>query len=198
MALRGGNLYRARAYSRAAQNPLALTMPIDQIVAEDRLREIPGVGAAIADIIAKLHKTGTRAGLEAMRKDIPAGALELLSVPGLRPEKVLKLYSELGIASLEGLEQAARQDRLKNVKGLGAALQSKILQGIDIKRRGEGQRHLHRAATYTKPPKRICGGRDQASHALRLAATSAAVANWSLTCPSWRKSRSSTKGRRSA
>jgi hypothetical protein len=33
------------------------------------------------------------------------------------------------------------------VKGLGAALQSKILQGIDIKRRGEGQRHLHRAAT---------------------------------------------------
>jgi DNA polymerase (family 10) len=58
---------------------------------------------------------------------------------------VLKLYSELGIASLEGLEQAARQDRLKNVKGLGAALQSKILQGIDIKRRGEGQRHLHRA-----------------------------------------------------
>jgi DNA polymerase/3'-5' exonuclease PolX len=31
-----------------------------------------------------------------------------------------------GIASLEGLEQAARQDRLKNVRGLGAALQSKI------------------------------------------------------------------------
>jgi DNA polymerase (family 10) len=58
-----------------------------------------GVGAAIADIIAKLHKTGTHAGLEAMRKDIPAGVLELLSVPGLRPEKVLKLYSELGMAS---------------------------------------------------------------------------------------------------
>jgi phosphoribulokinase len=31
-----------------------------------------------------------------------------------------------GIASLEALEQAARQDRLKNVRGLGAALQSKI------------------------------------------------------------------------
>jgi DNA polymerase (family X) len=43
-----------------------------------------------------------------MRKDIPAGVLELLSVPGLRPEKVLKRYNELGIASLEVLEQAAR------------------------------------------------------------------------------------------
>jgi DNA polymerase (family 10) len=47
-----------------------------------------------------------------MRKDIPAGVLELLSVPGLRPEKVLKLYSELGIASLEGLEQVARYEIL--------------------------------------------------------------------------------------
>jgi DNA polymerase (family X) len=145
-ALRGGNPYRARAYSRAAENLLALTMPLDQIIAEDRLREIPGVGDAIAAIIARLQKTGTHAGLEAMRKDISAGVLELLSVPGLWPEKVLKLYSELGIASLEGLEQAARQGRLKNVKGLDAALQSKILQGIDLKRRAEGQRHLHRAA----------------------------------------------------
>src|ERR1700732_606423 len=62
-ALRGDKPYRARAYSRAAENLLALTMPLEQIVAEDRLREIPGVGAAIADIIAKLHKTGTHAGL---------------------------------------------------------------------------------------------------------------------------------------
>jgi DNA polymerase (family X) len=98
-----------------------------------------------------------------MRKEIPAGVLELLSVPGLRPEKVLKLYSELNIASLEGLEQAARQDRLKNVKGLGAALQNKIIQSIDLKRRGEGQRHLHRAAALLEePPKRICGGRTPA------------------------------------
>src|SRR3977135_195891 len=83
---------RARAYRRAAENLLALTMPLEQIVAEDRLREIPGVGAAIADIITRLHRTGTHAGLEAMRKDIPAGVLELLSVPGLRPANVLKLY----------------------------------------------------------------------------------------------------------
>src|ERR1700730_2440637 len=113
------------------ENLLALTVPLDEIIAEDRLREIPGVGDAIADIIAKIHKTGTHAGLEAMRKDIPASVLELLSVPGLRPEKVLNLYDGLGIASLEGLERAARQDHLKNVKVLSAALQSKILQGID-------------------------------------------------------------------
>jgi hypothetical protein len=36
-ALRGGNPYRARAYSRAADRLGALTEPLDRIIAEDRL-----------------------------------------------------------------------------------------------------------------------------------------------------------------
>ena len=145
-ALRGGNPYRAKAYRRAAENLATLTLPLDQVIREDRLREIPGVGDAIADIITKLHKTGTHPSLEAMRKEFPAGLLELLTIPGLRPDKVLKIYKTLGIASLAELEDAATADRLKNVKGLGAALQTKILHGLDMRRSGEGRRHLHRAA----------------------------------------------------
>ena len=41
------------------------------------------------------------------------------------PEKVMKLYKELGITSLAALEEASRADRLKGVKGLGPALQAK-------------------------------------------------------------------------
>ena len=41
-----------------------------------------------------------------MRKELPAGVVETLSVPGLRPEKVMKLYNELGITSLAGLEES--------------------------------------------------------------------------------------------
>ncbi|MDQ1454319.1 MAG: polymerase, partial [Acidobacteriaceae bacterium] len=104
------------------------------------------MGEAIADIIQKLHRTGTHPALEAMRKDIPEGVLPMLSIPGLRPDKVLKVHRELGVASLDELEQAARQDRLRAIKGLGPALQRKILQGIEICRQGQGQRHLHRAA----------------------------------------------------
>jgi DNA polymerase (family X) len=145
--LRGGNPYRSKAYTRAAENLLALTEPLEDLVAEGRLTEIPGVGDAIADIITKLHKTGDHPSLQSMRKQIPAGALEMLSIPGLRPDKVLKIYKQLGVSSLDELETAAKEDRLKPVKGLGAALQSKILQGIEIRRKSEGQRHLHRAAT---------------------------------------------------
>ena len=81
-----------------------------------------------------------------MRKEIPAGVLEMLTVPGLRPEKVMKLYKELGITSLAALEEAGKTDRLKGVQGLGPALQAKILQGIAIGRVGEGRRHMHHAA----------------------------------------------------
>ena len=70
-ALRGGNPYRARAYRRAAESLLALSTPLAELIAEDRLREIPGVGDAIADIIKRLHRTGTHPALEAMRQEIP-------------------------------------------------------------------------------------------------------------------------------
>ncbi len=145
-ALRGGNPYRAKAYSRAADSLSALAVPLDVLIAEDQLTEIPGVGDAIADIITKLHKTGTHPSLEKLRKEIPAGVLELLAVPGLRPEKVLRLYQDLGIASLAELEAAANDDRIKKAKGLGAALQTKILQNLAIAKSGEGRLHLHRAA----------------------------------------------------
>jgi len=145
-SLRGGNPYRAKAYARAADSLAALVVPLEQIIEAGRLKEIPGIGDAISDIVTKLHRTGTHPSLEAMRKEIPAGVLEMLAVPGLRPDKVLKLYKTLGITSLADLEQAAREDRIKGAKGLGGALQAKILQSLAIAHSGAGRLHMHRAA----------------------------------------------------
>src|SRR5213079_170162 len=122
------------AFSRAADSLAVLAVPLDLLVAEERLTEIPGVGDAIADIITKLHRTGTHPSLEKLREEVPEGVLELLSIPGLRPDKVLKIHRELGINSVDELEAAVKQDRLKTVKGLGWALQRKIQQGIEIRR----------------------------------------------------------------
>jgi DNA polymerase (family 10) len=145
-ALRGGNPYRGKAYSRAADSLTALAEPLDKLIREDRLTEIPGVGPAIADIVTKLYRTGTHPSLQKLRQEIPNGVLELLTVPGLRPDKVLRLYKDLGVSSLTELEAAARDDRLKKAKGLGAALQTRILQNLVIAKSGAGKLHLHRAA----------------------------------------------------
>ncbi|TIL82252.1 MAG: DNA polymerase/3'-5' exonuclease PolX, partial [Mesorhizobium sp.] len=110
------------------------------------LTKIPGIGDAIADIVTKLYQTGTHPSLEKLREDVPAGVMELFAIPGLRPDKILKLHQLLGVNSLAELEAAAREDRIRPVKGLGAALQTKLLQSLAIVRSGETQLHLHKAA----------------------------------------------------
>jgi DNA polymerase (family 10) len=43
------------------------------------------------------------------------------------------------------LEAAAREDQLKSAKGLGAAMQRKIIEGLKLRETALGTRHLHRA-----------------------------------------------------
>jgi DNA polymerase (family X) len=126
LELAGGNPYRARAYSRAAENLLLSPLPLEQLIAEDRLTEIPGIGDALAAVITQLHETGAHPRLEAMCEEVPAGVLDMLRVPGLRRERVQKLYKELGITSVADLEDAVRSGRLTATKGFGAAFQAKV------------------------------------------------------------------------
>ena len=128
----------------------ALAEPLDNVVEEERLTEIPVIGDAIADIVTKLHNTGTHPSLEKLRKEVPAGVLELLTIPGLRPDKVMRLYKDLGISSVAELEASAKDDRIRKAKGLGAALQAKILQNLAIARTGAGKLHIHRAAALLR------------------------------------------------
>ena len=146
-ALRGDNPFRAKAYARAADNLLTLTVSLEQIIAEERLREIPGVGEAIADIIKKLHATGAHPGLEKMRKEVPVGVLEMLTVPGLRPDKVLKLYQELGLSSLAELEGGCPRGPSAKDQGAG-----RFITNQDSAR--------HRDATCgARPPAHASGSR---------------------------------------
>ena len=138
--LYGGNSYRAKAYVRAAERVALLTEPLDTLVKQQRLQDIPGVGDAIAGVITQLCQTGTHPSLEKMRSDVPQSVLEMLTIPGLRPDKVMKLHKELGINTIEELETAVREDRLKAVKGLGPALQRKILAGLEARQSANERR----------------------------------------------------------
>src|SRR3954447_10277444 len=125
MELEGGNPYRARAYARAAENLSLSPEPLDRLIKEERLKEIPGIGDAVAAVITNIHETGQHAKLEAMREKAPQGVLAILRIPGLKADRVRKLCTDLGIASVEALEEAARSDRLATLKGYGPAFQAK-------------------------------------------------------------------------
>jgi DNA polymerase (family X) len=79
--------------------------------------------------------------------------LEMLTIPGLRPDKVLKLHKDLGINTVKELEASCRQDRLKGVRGLGPALERKILAGLQARKSFQDKRHMHRAADLLESAK---------------------------------------------
>src|SRR3569623_129280 len=84
--------YRARAYARAAENLSLSPEPLDRLIKEGRLTEIPGIGDAIAAVITKIYETGKHSTLEALREKAPEGVLAMLRIPGLKPDRVRKLY----------------------------------------------------------------------------------------------------------
>jgi DNA polymerase (family X) len=144
-ALEGGNPYKAKAYIRAAESLRTLVIPLNEVIRRSQLRAIPGVGDAIARRIIELRDKGTDEALERLRARFPAGLLELLTIPRLKPSAIVKLYKDLGIASLPEAEEAARQGRFRKVKGLGASVERKILEGIAMTRAAQGWMRANRA-----------------------------------------------------
>src|SRR5260370_14866653 len=136
LQLKGENAFKVRAYDMAAD--AFETLPPDPAAAgglyervnRGTLSELSGVGKAIDLKVTELIKTGTLKYLEDLRREFPHGALDLVQVPGLGPRKAATLIHELDVASLDDLEVAARDGRVRGLKGFGEKTEQTILEGI--------------------------------------------------------------------
>ncbi|MGD0091583.1 MAG: helix-hairpin-helix domain-containing protein [Planctomycetota bacterium] len=137
--------FKVRAYYAAAETLAALPTPLHELVAHRKLRDLPGVGEALAEKIARLHLTGSHPTLDFLRTQMPAGVLDFLKVSGLGPKKAALLYKDLRLSNLEELEAACRAGRLRDCKGLGEALEKKVLQGLEFLKRTHGLQLVHSA-----------------------------------------------------
>lgn len=138
LELKGENPFKARAYAMAARTLEALGEDLAVLIREERLGDLKGIGAALAEKIATLATTGSLPYYEDLKREIPAGLLEMIQIPGLGPKRARALHDRLGIESVEELEYACRQDRLSEAAGFGPRSQKKILQGIAFLRRQVG------------------------------------------------------------
>jgi DNA polymerase (family X) len=145
-SLEGGNPYKARAYVRAAESLRALVVPLGEVIRRSQLRALPGIGDAIARRIVALSEKGTDEGLERLRARYPASLHELMNIPRLKPSAVIRLHKELGIANLNEAEAAAREGRLRKVKGLGLTVERQILEGAPLARGVPGRMRANHAA----------------------------------------------------
>jgi len=142
LELGDGNAYRVLAYRNAERELRSTGYDIPALLASgEPLPKMPGIGAELTAKIREIHGTGTSRTLEKLRKDYPAGILELLRLPGVGPKRVRLFYRELGVGSLEELERAVRSGRLRTLGGFGAKSEQRLLAAIQTVKSAHAKRH---------------------------------------------------------
>ena len=106
LELKGENPFKARAYQNAARTIETLSEPLDKVVAEARLADIKGIGDALQQKITKLVITGRLQYYEDLIVATSPGLIAMLEIPGLGRKKIKAADNELGIDTVEKLEQA--------------------------------------------------------------------------------------------
>jgi DNA polymerase (family 10) len=130
----GENPFKVRAYRRAAEAIRRLNTPIEEIVREGKLSEIEGIGASLAAKITEFVKTGKVKELEELRSKVPPSLRAFLEIPDMGPRTAWLVYERLGITTIEELEKAAREGKLRHLPGMGPKKEENILRGIQLLR----------------------------------------------------------------
>ncbi|MBS3778507.1 MAG: DNA polymerase/3'-5' exonuclease PolX, partial [Candidatus Thermoplasmatota archaeon] len=68
-----------------------------------------------------------------------------IQIQGLGPKKVAVLYKKLGITTIDELQKAAKQHKLKDLDGFGETTENNILRGIALQAQTSGRSLLHYA-----------------------------------------------------
>ncbi len=138
LELTGESVHRVNAYRRAATSVREAVRPLAELRAAGGLRSLPGVGQAIEGKLIELVDTGSFHQYDELREQIPPSLVGLLDEPDIGPKTAMRLYKELGIADVNGLEVAARAGRLRTLAGFGPRSEERILAGIEqINQRSE-------------------------------------------------------------
>jgi DNA polymerase (family 10) len=145
LEIKGENPFRIRAYRRAATNLRTLTEDVATLAREERLEEVPGIGADLAGKIVEYLETGQVEDLESARRGVPAGVIELMNVPGIGPTTAKTLYEKRHVTGIDRLEKLARAGELRGTQGIGAKTEQNILKGIALVRAGQERMPLAEA-----------------------------------------------------
>jgi DNA polymerase (family 10) len=135
LELKGENPFRVRAYRRAAMNVEGIPKELSSL-GEKELTAIPGIGKDLAGKIRQYSETGRVDLHEELKKEIPAGLLAILRVPGVGPKTAKMLHDKRNVKSLEELEELARGRKLAGLPGIQEKTEVNILKGIELLKKG--------------------------------------------------------------
>jgi len=126
----GEDSFRVIAYRRAATRIRESPSPVAELALEGKAKDLPGIGRTIEGKVVEIVQEGEIQALTRRRERVPVGVVDFLRLPGVGPKTAARIWTELGITTLEALQAAAEDQRLRGLSGLGAKSEEKILQAL--------------------------------------------------------------------
>jgi DNA polymerase (family 10) len=123
--------FKVIAYRRAAGRIRESAVPIAELALEGRAKELPGIGRTIEAKVVEVVEDGEMHALTKRRGLVPPGVVDFLRLPGVGPKTAARIWMQLGITSLDGLKDAAAEGRLRDLSGMGARSEEKILKALE-------------------------------------------------------------------
>jgi DNA polymerase (family X) len=126
----GEDSFRVIAYRRAATRIRETPGPVAELALEGRAKDLPGIGKTIEGKVVEAIEQGEIIALKNRRERVPEGVVDFLRLPGVGPKTAARIWSQLGITTLDGLQAAAEEGRLQELSGLGRRSAENILKAL--------------------------------------------------------------------
>ena len=123
--------FKVIAYRRAATRIRESPLPIAELALEGKAKELPGIGRTIENKVVEVVRVGEMEALTRRRQRVPTGVVDFLRLPGVGPKTAARFWTQLGITSLASLKAAAEAGRLRDLSGMGAKSEEKILRALE-------------------------------------------------------------------
>ncbi|HSO01743.1 MAG TPA: helix-hairpin-helix domain-containing protein, partial [Gaiellaceae bacterium] len=128
--LEGEDSFRVLAYRRAATRIRETGGPVAQLALEGKAKALQGIGKTIEEKIVEVVEIGEMKALTKRKALVPEEVVKFMRLPGLGPKTARRIWKELDVTTLAGLKEAAEQERLRGLAGLGAKSEEKILKAL--------------------------------------------------------------------
>ncbi len=130
MELEGADRFRVSSYRSAASRIRETGSSVAQLALDGRAKELQGIGKTIEGKIVEIVEDGEIHALSKRKDVVPGDVALFMRLPGLGAKTAARIWHELGVTTLGELRAAAEQQRLRDLGGLGAKTEERILKAL--------------------------------------------------------------------
>jgi DNA polymerase (family 10) len=146
MEIAGEDSFRIRSYRNAAEAIEALPRQVAELIDDaKKLLEIPGIGKGMAANLREIFQEGDLKQHAQLLEKYRPSMLELLKIQGLGPKTVNLIWVNFQVSDITGVEQLAREGKLRTLPRMSEKTEQKILKAIVTYRGISGRFHLDEA-----------------------------------------------------